>query len=76
MTKDDIMKMAREAWMPDPMVFFSAYERFADMVASAEREACIKACKEQRHQLGEDEAKIGGLGIAMCANAIQARSKK
>ena len=76
MTKDDIMKMAREAWMPDPMVFFSAYERFADMVASAEREACVKACKAQRQLLGENEAKIGSLAIAMCVDAISTRGKK
>ena len=76
MTKDDIMKMARDAGAPDPMVFFSAYERFADMVASAEREACIKSCKAQKQLLGEGEAKIGSLVIAMCVDAIQARSKK
>ena len=40
MTKDDIMKMAREAGMPDPMVFIGAYERFAALVSAAEREAC------------------------------------
>ena len=40
MTKDGIMKMAREAGMPDPMVFIGAYERFASLVAAAEREAC------------------------------------
>lgn len=42
MTKDEIMRMAREAGMPDPMVFIGAYERFASMVAAAEREACAQ----------------------------------
>lgn len=76
MTKDEIMKMARDAGAPDPMVFIGAYERFAALVASAEREACIKACKAQKQLLGEDEAKIGGLGIAMCIDAISTRGNK
>jgi hypothetical protein len=37
MTKDDIIRMAREAGCVDPMVFFGAYERFAALVAAAER---------------------------------------
>jgi biotin carboxylase len=42
MTKDDILRMAREAGCVDPMVFFGAYERFAALVAAAERE---RACR-------------------------------
>jgi len=38
MTKDDVLRMAREAGCVDPMVFFGAYERFAALVAAAERE--------------------------------------
>jgi len=37
MTKDEIMSMAREAGLANPMVFFIAYQRFADLVSSAER---------------------------------------
>jgi hypothetical protein len=37
MTKDDILRMAREAGCVDPMVFFGSYERFAALVAAAER---------------------------------------
>lgn len=40
MTKDQIMRMARESGMPDPMVFIGSYERFAASVAADEREAC------------------------------------
>lgn len=76
MTKDEIMRIARDAKLPDPMVFFGAYERFAALVSAAERKACVKACKEQRLLLAEDEAKFGGLGIAMCVDAIRARGKK
>ena len=40
MTKEDIIRMARESGgLPDPMVFIGAYERFAALVAAAEREA-------------------------------------
>ena len=44
MTKDDIMKMARDAGAPDPMVFIGAYERFFALIAASEREACAKVC--------------------------------
>ena len=41
MNREDIIRMAREAGgLPDPMVFIGAYERFAALVAAAEREAC------------------------------------
>lgn len=42
MTRDDIIRMAREAGCVDPMVFFGAYERFAALVAAAERD---RACR-------------------------------
>jgi hypothetical protein len=35
--------MARESGgLPDPMIFIGAYERFAKLVAAAEREECAK----------------------------------
>jgi hypothetical protein len=41
MNREDIIAMALEAGgLPDPMVFIGAYERFAALVAAAEREAC------------------------------------
>ena len=47
MNKDDIIRMAREAWFPDDlftdnMVFL--LERFA----AVEREACAKLCEEHK----------------------------
>jgi hypothetical protein len=42
MTKDDVICMARKAQCVDPMVFFGAYERFAALVAAAERD---RACR-------------------------------
>lgn len=76
MTRDDIIKMAREAgciprrhpehWN-DVQVFATpdVLERFAALVAAAEREACEKACKQ-----------IGQHGIiTQCVNAIRARGQ-
>ena len=71
MTRDDIIRLAREAgfesnslgmtytsgWLPDLL------ERFAALVAEREREACAKVCDEY---IG-----IGGI----CAAAIRARGE-
>jgi hypothetical protein len=47
MNKDDIARMARESGgLPDPMVFIAAYERFANLVAAAEREECAKVAEQ------------------------------
>ena len=47
MTKDDIARMARESGgLPDPMIFIGAYERFANLVAASEREACAKVAEQ------------------------------
>ena len=76
MTKEDIVRMAREAWLSDKEAQFitefdEAYisctylqdlEKFAALVASAEREACAKVCDD----LWEDD------GTAYdCAEAIR-----
>jgi len=64
MTKDEIIAFAQHCGLPDPMVFIAAYERFANLVAAAEREECAKLCDELQQQwrpAGE------------CADAIRAR---
>lgn len=66
MNKDDIIRLAREAGLHDPMVFYAGYERFAALVAAAEREACAKVC--------DAEASIEGIAQC-CAAAIRARGK-
>ena len=70
MTKDEIMKMARDAGAPDPMVFIGAYERFAALVADAEREACAKVTEDPRQGLSAWRAREN------IAAAIRARSQK
>ena len=38
MTKNDIIKLAREAGLPDPVVFYIEYKRFANLVAAHKAE--------------------------------------
>jgi hypothetical protein len=68
MTREDIIRMAREAGFTG---FDSQSERlhyFAELVAAAEREACEKECAEIFERFG---------GTAMdCMAAIHARGSK
>ena len=52
MTKDDIIRMAREAGLIDQMVFYAGYERFANLVAAAQREADAKLIEEYPYWIG------------------------
>lgn len=45
MTKEEIIRMAREAGMTTAVVL-PDLERFAALVAAAEREACAKVCED------------------------------
>ena len=48
MNRDEIIKLARETGLlPNPEVYAEDLERFAALVAAAEREACAKLCEEQ-----------------------------
>ena len=74
MTRDDIIHMARKANLHERTKVFNGYivnipnlenlERFAALVAAAEREACAKVCDGWMHANGND-----------CAAAIRARVK-
>lgn len=79
--KEDIVRMAKEAglmgnelayagWYPE------ALERFAELVAAAEREACAKVCEKQMEPFsGFDAYCNGGVnGLEKTAAAIRARS--
>jgi hypothetical protein len=84
MTRDDIIRMAREAgckpfrspehW-DDVQVFATpnVLERFAALVAAHEREACAKVCEERQEVFQKYYTK--GLA-AMCAEAIRARGEQ
>ena len=78
MNKNDIIRMAREA---DPVgehgrlyamaeTVPETLERFATLVAAAEREACAKVCEELRDEDGY------AAWNTECAAAIRARSSK
>ena len=63
--KYDIIRMAWEAGFADgvaEIVGLAGFERFAALVAAAEREACAKACEHQPHW-------------SACADAIRARGQ-
>ena len=83
MTRDDIIRMAQkagfsEAWLSageNPPHFEAPadiVERFAALVAAAEREACAKVCDE----IANKPSNVV-LGVALdCAAAIRARVEK
>ena len=70
MTQEDIIRMAREAVTKDDGEYFSTYEyleRFAALVAAAERAACADIC--------DQHASIEGIA-QQCAAEIRARGNK
>ena len=69
MNRDDIIRMAREAGKVRPGVEYmplEVFERFAKLVAAAEREACAAVCDK----LGDEYADANA---ADCAFAIRER---
>ena len=65
MNREDIVRMAQEAGLVGKPIFTEGLEHFANLVASAEREACAKVC---------DEFNFGQAPM-MIQKAIRARSK-
>ena len=66
MNREDIIRMAQEAQMPfywrtGEITYLDKLERFAALVASAEREACAK--------------QLDALGCDHCATAIRSRGQ-
>ncbi len=91
MNKEDIIRMAREAcdqapredWNSTAWVFGDeTLERFATLVAAAEREACAKVCDQMFHDWcnqefeDEDEAYRNKPDAEDCKKAIRARGEK
>lgn len=78
MTRDDVIRMARDAeWLGDIEGWtFNSYaelERFAALVAAAERSSCAKVCESFKQ--GNSATYIDDDWADMCAAAIRARSK-
>ena len=71
MNKEDIMRMAEASGVEDSLLYehwrcnLESMTKFAELVASAEREACAKLCWSQR-KYWDAEA---------CADAIRARGQ-
>ena len=82
MTRDDIIRMAREAGLiiraaPPTRTTAECLERFAALVAAAEREACAKVCDDKvaaEYATGKVDHNEMGWTQA-CAIAIRARGQ-
>ena len=78
MNRDDIIRMAREAGGstddPSDLLLVSNLERFAGLVAAAEREACARVCEETNSASFRETGCPAEGGE--CAAAIRARSKE
>ena len=77
MTRDEIIKLAREVGMhgmlTDVVTTFDELERLAALVAAAEREACAKVCEETTAAWTQH---LYNSGCMDCATAIRARGMK
>ena len=84
MTREDIVRMAREAGFTegDISLFPDLIAHFAALVAAHEREACARLCDQMFHdwcnqEFGdEDEACRNKPDAEDCKKAIQARGNK
>ena len=82
MTREEIIRMAKEAgWLmevewDETDGFMDLLERFAIVVAAAEREECAKVC-ESRGPDGAERFGVTGALVALdCAERIRARGKR
>ena len=81
MDREEIIRMAREAGFSDttnPFVAWGAsweqVERFAALVAAAERRACVKVCEELLTIISSGDEHMDG--VTDCIAAIRARGNK
>ena len=94
MTKDDVTRLAHEAAGFDgttslerPVVLYAAMsknflDKFADLVAKQEREACAEICDgiseyyETRTDLNQTQKQVGQLAAEVCGVRIRERGEK
>ena len=73
MTRDDVIRIAATIWNTGsfyPIPSSDDLERFAELVAAAEREACEKLCKVIAREIDDTH------GLATyCSEAIRARGE-
>ena len=91
MTRDDIIRLAREACDKDKVdpyqndfwaITQEELERFAALVAAAEREACEQVCERRKSlywmefdKTGSDAERSAAIASEECATAIRARGE-
>jgi hypothetical protein len=83
MTKEDILTMASESYCwhvnlsGDRAASIARLDRFAALVAAAEREACSKTCEEyaRKYAKDDDDSKAQAWMMLQCAAAIRARGQ-
>ena len=76
MTRDDIMRMAREAGISDTnfdfqMVSPEELERFAALVSAAERAECAAVCKNEVKRLADSADRLESRGSNYEARQIR-----
>ena len=73
MTRDDIIEMAADVGMTGLSLIDVGYlERFAALVAAAEREACAQLCEAEAEKWEGDDGPIS-TEARLCALHIRAR---
>ena len=79
MNREDVIRVAREAGFSSAVGKHIALdvdlERFAALVAAAEREACAKVCEQEWNKYCVEPSGYA-LAVNECAAAIRARSKQ
>ena len=78
MTKEDIIRMAREAGFEEHQAKFDTrFEPFAKLVAEAEREACAEICDGFYLTWIDTQGRYEfmGEGASECAGAIRRRGQ-
>lgn len=78
MTKDDIIRMAQESWV-FPEAHIPNILEFANLIAAAEREACVEALKQVKDKSGvntDGQAWLQRASRSDFIAAIQARGQE
>ena len=73
MNREDIIRMARDVGFSNGEIDTCQlmFERFAALVASAEREACAKVAES----IAKDMTDLAQWGATQCANSIRKRGQ-
>ena len=80
MNRDDVIRLAREAGMggmlTDVVCTHAELERFAALVAAAERKACAQLCEVEYAACWHNNAMAAAKAAERCATAIRLRGER